>query len=391
MKNCKTLLTLLLALSITTVTYAQKSNVRKAQSSLAKFEEFKNVGTPELGQDELKKAKEAIDKAIEHDKSKDLPETWAFASLIEANSAVYLEQPEAAEKAEEYLVKAKELDTDGKQEEYIDVAEQTLGLFLFNKGASSWEGQNFEEAYNAFDKALSFRPGDTTLTYYAGLAAIQNQNYDAAIDKYTQLVPEKEFSEHRNVVVDLPKLYLSNKDTTNAIKYAGIATKEYPEDNDAAIQHIELNLIVGNEAQVISDIEKQIEQNPDNGNLYYYLGIAYSSADKPEEAINSYKKAVELNPDHIESNTNLAVTIMNAVRTELNDLNSNKEVSNEDYAKQIEDIKGKVKEALPYLQKAADLDANNADALRNLKSYYDFMQDEEKSKEIEEKINSLTN
>lgn len=374
-----------------TISIAQTSNLRKAKSSIAKFEEFKSVGTPELGKDNLTEAKEAIDKAVEHNRTKDLAETWTYVALIEANIAVLEDQDEAAQKAVKAIERAQELDEDGKNADNIEVANQTLGQYSFTKGVGAWEEQDFESAYTAFDNALKHLPGDTTLTYYSGLAAIQNQDYDNAIKKYIELLPIKEFSEHKTVTTDISKLYLSKGDTASAIEYADKAAKAYPEDTEAAIQNIELNLIVGNEAKVIEDIERQVAQDPTNKHLYYYLGIAQSASGDSESALASYTKAIDIDPNYLEANTNAAVTVMNSVRDDLNALNADKSLSNNEYNDKVEEIKNNVKVALPYLLKVVELDNENTDALRNLKSYYDFMQDEENATAVQEKIDAMQN
>lgn len=371
-----------------TTAFAQSGNLRKAKSGLQKYQELQSAGSPELGKGSLESAKEAIDLAIEHKRTQDDPETWTMYALINANIAALENSEEAATAAQEGIQKAKELDKDEKNQENIAVVGHLLGQYNFNQGVASWENQDFKNAYALFDKALTFLPGDTTLTYYSGLAAIQNQDYPNAIEKYKQLIPAKEFSSHKAVMVDLPKLFLSAKDTTNALEYAAQALAAYPDDNDAAIQNIELNLIVGNEEKIISDIENQIAKDGDNKALYYYLGIAHSAAGNSEKAIESYKKAVELDPDYADANKNASATIINSVREQLNALNDDKTLSNDDYNLKVTALKEEIKEALPYLEKVVQLNPNDVDALRSLKGYYDFQQDEEKSAEIQAKIDA---
>lgn len=375
----------------TTLAFGQKSNLRKAEQNIQQFEEIKATGELSLGIKNLTDAKEAIDKAKEHDKTKDLPETWVYAGLIEANRALAIEEEkeDAVKNAQEAITKAKELDEKEKFTENIEVAGQILGQVYFNSGVKAWETEDFPTAYTYFDNALEFLPGDTTLIYYGGLAAIQGQNYDNAIQKYKEILPYSDFSEHKTVNADLPKLFLSKQDTAGALEYAKKATEAYPEDNDIAVQNIELNLMTGNEDQVISDIEAQLSKDPENDNLYYYLGIANSASGNIEKSKEAYKKALELNPDHPEANMNIAVNIMNKVREDLNNLNSNKELSNDEYAEGIDKIKEEIQEALPYLKKSTELNPDDIDSWRNIKSYYDFMQDEEKSSEVQDKIDSL--
>ncbi|MGO1243026.1 MAG: tetratricopeptide repeat protein [Sphingobacterium sp.] len=379
----------LLVAAGTTTTFAQNSNLKKAKTNLQKFEELKGAGSTELGKGNLESAKEAIDLATAHEKTKDKPETWTIAALINANIAAMENTPEAATAANDAIKKAEELDTEGENAENIKVAGQVLGQFKFNQGVAAWEKQDFKTAYKEFDDALVYLPGDTTLTYYSGLAAIQNQDYPNAIEKYKLLIPEKEFSSHKSIMVDLPKLYLSNQDTTSAIEYAAQAAQAYPEDNDAAVQNIELNLIAGNETKVIADIENQITKDAENKALYYYLGIAHSAANNTDEAIEAYKKAVSLDPNYSDANRNAAATIINTVREKLHALNDDKTLSNTDYSAKVTALKEEIKVALPYLEKVVELNPTDSDALRSLKGYYDFQQDEAKSVEIQAKIDAM--
>ena len=372
-----------------TAVFAQSGKLRKAKSAIVKFEELKAAGTAELGMSSLTEAQAAIDDAIEHDKTKDNPETWTYYALVYANLANLDGGEEAAVKATEAIEKAKELDTEEKNSENIHVAGQTLGQYQFNKGVAAWDKQDYKTAYDDFSTALKYLPGDTTLTFYSGLAAVQNQDYDKAIEKYEELVPVKEYSSHKTIMVDLPKLYLSKGDTTAAITAAANAAEAYPDDNAAVQQNIELNLITGNEGKIVSDIEAQVAKDPENKSLHYYLGLAYGAAGEPDKALAAYEKAIAIDPDYVEANTNAAVVIMNAGRDKLMALNDDKSISGEDYNKQVEDIKTEISRAVPYLEKAAALDSGNADALRNLKNYYDFMNDEAKSAEIQAQIEAL--
>jgi hypothetical protein len=76
------------------------------------------------------------------------------------------------------------------------------------------------------------------------------------------------------------------------------------------------------------------------------------------------------------------------VRDELNTLNEDKGLSNTDYNTKLNALKEKIKEALPYLEKVVELNPQDVDALRSLKGYYDFQQDEAKSTEIQAKIDA---
>jgi len=381
---------LLTAIAISsTSAFAQVNNLKKAKSSIAKFQELQQAGSLELALPSLKTAKEAIDAAVVHDKTKDLAETWTYYSLVNANFATIEKSADYAKKTEEAIAKAKSLDTDQANATNIHVAEQLLGQYNFNDGVGFWESQDFPKAYQAFNTALNYMPGDTTLTYYSGLAALQSQDYKSAIEKYKALVPVKDFSAHKSIMVDLPKLYMYEADTVSALAAAEAATVAYPNDNDAAVQNIEYNLIVGNAQQVIDKINGQIAKDPTNKTLPYYLGIAYNASDDNDKAGEAFRKAVSLDPNYFEANTNLAISIMTNVREVLNKANNDRSLKANDYNAIVAKAKEDIKEALPYLEKAVQIQPDNVDALTNLKNYYDFMQDEAKSNEIKAKIEAL--
>src|SRR5690606_35189415 len=124
-------------------------------------------------------------------------------------------------------------------------------------------------AYKVFNDGLKYSPNDTTLIYYSGIAAIQNKDYENAIKKYNDLLAYPTFSEYNTVLVDLPKLYISAQDTANALIFAAKAAKELPDNNDAAVQNIELNISAGKAAEIIKDIEAQIAKDSNNKLLNY--------------------------------------------------------------------------------------------------------------------------
>ncbi|HBW81343.1 MAG TPA: hypothetical protein DEF78_15830, partial [Sphingobacterium sp.] len=96
-------------------------------------------------------------------------------------------------------------------------------------------------------------------------------------------------------------------------------------------QNIELNLITGHEKETIDAITAQLAKDPNNKSLNYYLGIAQSSAKNEDAAVAAYKKALEIDPNFFEANTNLAITLMNKTREKLNVVNNNRKLTQAQY------------------------------------------------------------
>lgn len=371
--------------------FSQTSNLRKAKASYDKFNEVKSVGNSALGAADLNTAKEALEKAIEHEKTMNLAETWTYYALVNADLALL----DSTETAEQYIQKAVEarkkaisLDTEKENEQNLNILGSILAQYELNKGAKLWDSQDFQGAYNAFDKGLTYLPGDTTLLYYSGMAAVNAQDYEKALAKYVELVPIDSFSNNRQIILDVSRLYLMQGDTTNAIKYAQIGTQKYPEDGELATQHIELNLMAGNDEETIKAINDQVSKDPDNKNLHYYLGIAYSETGDTEKAEASYRKALEIDPNYLDANINLGGLILNKGIDHFNKTN-NANLQQAEYDAEIKKAYEIFDTALPYLQKAVEIDGKSQVALTNLKRYYEIKEDQAKVDELQARLDAL--
>ncbi|PPL00130.1 tetratricopeptide repeat protein [Parapedobacter indicus] len=371
--------------------FSQTSNLRKAKASYDKFNEVKSVGNSALGVSDLNTAKEALDKAIEHEKTMNLAETWTYYALVNADLAL-LDSTEASEQYVQKAVEAREkaisLDTEKENEQNLNILGSILAQYELNKGAKLWDSQDFVGAYNSFDKGLTYLPGDTTLLYYSGMAAVNAQDYEKALAKYVELVPVDSFSNNRQIILDVSRLYLMQGDTANAIKYAEIGTQKYPEDGELATQHIELNLMAGNDEQTIKAINDQVAKDPDNKNLHYYLGIAYNETGDIEKAEASYKKALEIDPNYLDANINLGGLILNKGIDHFNKTN-NANLQQAEYDVEIKKAYDIFDTALPYLQKAVEIDGKSQVALTNLKRYYEIKEDQAKIDELQARLDAL--
>ncbi|MFC7523276.1 tetratricopeptide repeat protein [Parapedobacter sp. GCM10030251] len=371
--------------------FSQTSNLRKAKTSYDKFNEVKSVGNAALGVSDLNIAKEALEKAIEHEKTMNLAETWTYYALVNADLAL-LDSTEASEqyiqKAVEAREKAISLDTEKENAQNLNILGSILAQYELNKGAKLWDSQDFQGAYTAFDKGLTYLPGDTTLLYYSGMAAVNAQDYDKALAKYVELVPIDSFSNNRQIILDVSRLYLMQGDTANAIKYAEIGTQKYPGDAELATQHIELNLMAGNDDQTIKAINDQVSKDPDNKNLHYYLGIAYSETGDTEKAEASYRKALEIDPNYLDANINLGGLILNKGIDHFNKTN-NANLQQAEYDAEIKKAYDIFDTALPYLEKAVEIDGKSQVALTNLKRYYEIKEDQAKIDELQARLDAL--
>jgi tetratricopeptide (TPR) repeat protein len=349
---------------------------------------------------ELDKAKEEIDKAAVHEKTKEKPKTWFFRGLIYENilnskdakfSAI---QADAGKQTYESFSKAISLSKPG--DEYYDNSQQKLaglwGSFL-NDGVKKYEAKDFAGSITSYELAQMIKPADTTAFVYGLYSAEALKDYSKC-ENYTR----KLFQMGRKN----PVMYLSlsrqarqaeKKDV--ALSVVEEARKEYPGDKNLAMEELDLYFSMGRGNEAKSKLEEALRMDSTNANIHSILGNMYDQeaadtkrAQKDRDAskakaVASYKKAIKFDPTNMESNFNLGVFHFNKAADMLkkvNDLDINT------YQK-----KGKAMEAeadkefanaLPYFQACYQKDPNDPGVRKSLKNTYSRLKRQEEADKI---------
>jgi len=390
---------------ISATTFAQKGELNNAKDNY-------NTYLPLSGQKaaiiatkanaSLNDAKTAIDKASANEKTAALPLTFALKGAIYSALAVRDTVPATSAPlmatAQEAIKKAKDADTKGENKKLIDEANLNVAVYYQSLGVKQYQSGKYEQAYQSFDNWNQILP-DTNAMYYSALAASMAGNtnpkfYPNAITSYNKLLTTN-YSAKPKVYNYLTNLYMLTKDTANALKTIGEGVSKYPPNTTLREQDIRVSLQAGKGNEILGDIQTAITNDPKNKTLYYFQGLTYSrigdvaiekegktkdeasknalnktALDNYAKAVDSYKKAVEIDPDYFEANFNLGYVLMKPAIDTYNvavKLPANQQ-------KQYEAMRAKADAqfdlALPYLQKAVALNPKSADALTNLRNYY---------------------
>ncbi|MGB3587257.1 MAG: tetratricopeptide repeat protein [Tunicatimonas sp.] len=379
MKQLQLLLVTLIALPI--LTFGQAKNVRKAQSSLEKGE--------------LAEAKQLIDPAINDEKTKDDGKTWYtygdvyLAIATDSTKSVQVDEP--YEKALMAYRKVKDLEKENSlYAVQADQQVQQVWANAVNNGASLYSAQSYDEAIKLFDVAKMAMPDDTTAYIYGGISAQQAGNMSAAAENYAYLVDSLDYTS-KDFYNSLIYIYLvENKDEEKALEYLRKAQDVFPEDPEFLKR--EITMLINNEMydEAKQKLAKAVDAEPDNPMLYYNQGYLYEQMDDSEQAIESYKKAIEKDPKYFDANFNLAAFYYNEAADILAEAN---DMDLKEYQEKGEAIEAEAKsyfeKALPYLETSQSLEPDNQKVLETLATVYQRLEMNDKAEKINSKLDSM--
>jgi tetratricopeptide (TPR) repeat protein len=141
----------------------------------------------------------------------------------------------------------------------------------------------------------------------------------------------------------------------------------------------------------IKIIKEASDKNPNDADLIYNLGIASNKLNKKEDAVNYFKKVIEIKPDYVNAYINLAnfkIDEQSKIFEEMNSL-GNTSADNKKYNELMVKKNKLLEEALPYLEKAITYQPNNLEVLNLMTQIYPTLGMDDKYKETKEKIDSI--
>ena len=134
-------------------------------------------------------------------------------------------------------------------------------------------------------------------------------------------------------------------------------------------------------------ISEVLQKNPNDADLLFNLGVITAKTDIVG-AEDYYKKAIAIKPDYVNAYLNLSILKLDGEKkiiAEMNKLGTS-EKDNKKYEvlkKQREDV---FKSAIPYLEKANELNPENEDVAITLLNVYSALEMTDKKKALKEKM-----
>ena len=310
--------------------------------------------------------------------------------------------------------------TDNQNSNFLDAAEKLIMAYEMDMD------KNIDYLYFAAGSAVNGKDYDLSLEYYVKL---KNMGYTGIVDEY--FVTNNETGVEEKVSQTEYDLLKSSKDYSNprigqtesrfpeivkniALIYvqqgkndlAEAAIKEareiQPDDVSLLLNEADLYIRISNNSDNDEDrllyrnkfktlMEKAIELDPDNGILYYNLGVIYAEQGELALAKEKYSQAIKLIPDYVDAYLNLVSVILEdevSIVDEMNSLGTSKKdnLRYDELKVKREDL---YRECVPLLEELLNVSPTNIDALNTLKNIYGVLGNNEAFMKIKAKIEEL--
>ena len=299
----------------------------------------------------------------------------APAKAIEAYNKAYEMDPKTADKVKEGL--------------------KQISDFCSQVGNTGIDTGNYADAADAYALAFEAQSSpahgnpEPALLYYAGYlrtvdGAANPASFVIGADYLNKALELGYNDEEGNIYYYLFHCYYGQKDAdkANVLKakdalVAGI--KKFPKNErilDGLMQLYTAEQGVGDPADLIALIDKAIEDNPSNVDLWFGRGRIFYALKDYDQSIESFKKVVELKPDLFEGNYYLGVfyTIKgDALNKEMNEKQYSSQAVYDADLKVVNDV---YKDAVPWFEKAHQIKPDDVDTLEFLKSICFRLRDE---------------
>jgi tetratricopeptide (TPR) repeat protein len=356
---------------------------------------------------EILKAFQAVQEAIDPtnektEKSITWPRTWEVRGQIlqeayKKSVAGLVDEPLFA--AYDSYVKAIEYDEGSKFAKSLIIDLTFLQTDLSNYAITSYEKQRYDVSLKCFETylAISALPLmnqntkqpviDTAIVYNAGLAAFKAKNWDKAIEYF---IKSGKLDYNGPASYNFAcQSYKEKGDTLNYITTLKEGFQTYPADETLLVELINFYIAKGKSDDALKYIDLAIEGKPNNATLYTAKGSMLEKMGKVDEAINLYKKSIEVDSNQFAPYYNLSVIYYNRGVEVINTANQLPPSETAKYDAEIEKANGHFRLSLPYIEKAYSIEPSEMAILESLKTVYYRLQMNDKYLEINKKIQSL--
>nr|WP_315142253.1 tetratricopeptide repeat protein [uncultured Flavobacterium sp.] len=295
---------------------------------------------------------------------------------------------------------------DSKADKNSDSAIKLYDAYLLDKkdtinlyyAASTYiNAKDYDMAYKLYDELKILNYSGKGTSYLAVNKLTGEEDFYATAqerDKFvklgthekprTEVIPSKKGEIYKNMALIL----VQNGKTEQAKKSISDARKANPEDTSLTLTEANLYLETKDFDTYKKLIAEVLEKSPNDPDLVFNLGVLSYNAKNNADAEKYYLRAIQIKPDYVNAYLNLAILKLDADKKlfeEIQKLGSS-EKDNKRYEVLKKQREVVFKEALPFLEKATELDSANKEVKSTLLSVYRALEMTEKAKALKAKM-----
>lgn len=345
----------------------------------------------------LERAKTSIDLAAEHEETKNDAKTWHYYAVIYLKIATYPEfaslDADALGKTANAFKKLVELDETYFKQNYGEIITyiQSVTTNYFNQGAAAYESGDYVKAIdsyiNAYETMAIIGQKDNEALMVAAQIAVMADENDKAIELCTTLLNNDFESPQLYQYMAIAQGALENNDAM--VEYLQKGREKFPEDESLINEQINAFLKLKREAEIVDQIEEMAVKQTTNPIYYFILGTIYGNSESTlynvEKALGYYQKAIEIDPNHVDSYINIGSMYIDksaALYNAANELGFDAE-SQKKYDVMVKEAKGYDEQALPYVEKAYEMVPDDVAIKQALRTLYIRLKMMDKAKALE--------
>jgi tetratricopeptide (TPR) repeat protein len=177
----------------------------------------------------------------------------------------------------------------------------------YNLGLAYLKQNRKEEALEQFIKAEEAGSADTSVLENLGDVYASLKDYDRSLNIYEKLLAVN--TRNVKILSRIAEIHYEKGDLESALAAFSKITRIEPATENARVAYLNIGNILddaGRFDEAIESYNKALALNPKDHDAYYNLGIAYRHAEKPELAIQTWKKGADLNPADPKNNLAMA-------------------------------------------------------------------------------------
>lgn len=387
----KTIILLALVLSVSGV-FAQKGKVTTAQN-------LKEQG-------KLSEALETIEMTIDpsnekSEKTINWPKTWevrgeiyqAIGQSKDENIKKLSDDP-LTEALNSYK-KAIELDAGNKNANSLKIKLTLLTNDLTNQAIIAFQNEDYKKALSSFEQILEINEMnivkadnpdavDTVILFNTGLAASYAQEYDKAINYFSETV-KYGYNGARTYSL-LAQSYQAKKDTLGALKVLQEGFEKYPDDNLVLESMIQIYIDTKRTEDAMKYLQMAIEHDPSVARYHFALGRLYEDIGNEEMAVKTYEKCIEVDPTFFNGYYNLGALYYNKGVKQMEIAKEVPVNDNAGYEREMAKADEWFAKALPFMEKCNELQPDDKMTLESLKNLYYRLKQMDKYNAVLEKL-----